>query len=440
MSEYETTFESGDESIVPAKPRLLEQMARKLVLQRLAGIDNGELTLHDGHGRHVFGRSQSAADLRISIDIADPRFYSEIALGGSVGAAEAYMQGFWTCDDLTGLVRLLVRNRHVLDNVNSGMARLMAPLRRILHRINRNTRAGSRRNISTHYDLGNDFFRLWLDETMMYSSAVFERQDMSLHEASVAKLERICRKLQLSSEDHVLEIGTGWGGFALHAASRYGCRVTTTTISREQFEHAKQRVADAGLEDRVTLLLRDYRDLDGQYDKIVSIEMIEAVGHEFLDTYFSRCADLLKPQGMMLLQAITIADQRYQAALKSVDFIQRYIFPGGFLPSVTAMLQSVTRSSDMRLYHLEDIGAHYARTLNCWRRSFLSQLRKIREMGYSDSFLRMWNYYYCYCEGAFIERAIGTVQMVLVRPDCRREPIVPALADRHSRSGLTSPA
>lgn len=430
MSEYETTFESGDESIVPAKPRLLEQMARKLVLQRLAGIDNGELTLHDEYGKYVFGRSQDASALRISVDIGDPRFYSEIALGGSVGAAEAYMQGFWTCDDLTGLVRLLVRNRHVLDNVDSGMARLMAPLRRILHRINRNTRAGSRRNISTHYDLGNDFFRLWLDETMMYSSAIFERQDMSLHEASVAKLERICRKLQLSPEDHVLEIGTGWGGFALHAASRYGCRVTTTTISREQFEHAKQRVADAGLEDRVTLLLLDYRDLDGQYDKIVSIEMIEAVGHEFLDTYFSRCADLLKPQGMMLLQAITIADQRYQAALKSVDFIQRYIFPGGFLPSVTAMLQSVTRSSDMRLYHLEDIGAHYARTLNCWRRSFLSQLRKIREMGYSDSFLRMWNYYYCYCEGAFIERAIGTVQMLLVRPDCRRESIVPSLANR----------
>ena len=254
---------------------------------------------------------------------------------------------------------MLVRNRHVLDNVDSGTARLMAPLRKILHRINRNTRAGSRRNISTHYDLGNDFFRLWLDETMMYSSAVFERQDMSLHEASVAKLERICRKLQLSPEDHVLEIGTGWGGFALHAASRYGCRVTTTTISREQFEHAKQRVADAGLDDRVTLLLRDYRDLDGRYDKIVSIEMIEAVGHEFLDTYFSRCADLLKPQGMMLLQAITIADQRYQAALKSVDFIQRYIFPGGFLPSVTAMLQSV----DPFLRHAPVSPGRHRRTL-----------------------------------------------------------------------------
>jgi cyclopropane-fatty-acyl-phospholipid synthase len=271
---------------------------------------------------------------------------------------------------------------------------------------------------------------------------------MSLHEASVAKLERICRKLELTPDDHVLEIGTGWGGFALHAASHYGCRVTTTTISREQFDYAKERVAAAGLEDRVTLLLQDYRDLEGQYDKLASIEMIEAVGHEYLDTYFAKCAELLKPQGMMLLQAITIADQRYQAALKSVDFIQRYIFPGGFLPSVTALLRSLTQTSDMRLYHLEEIGPHYARTLNVWRSNFLRQVRKIRAMGYSDSFLRMWNYYYCYCEGAFIERAIGTVQMLLVRPGCRREPIVPpivppavpSLPDGRARAAVASPA
>lgn len=429
MSDYETTFMSGDRTLIAQKPRLLERVARTLVLRRLAGLGIGKLTLNDEHGQHAFGESRDSADLKVCIDIADPRFYSEIALGGSVGAAEAYMQGFWTCDDLTGLVRLLVRNRNVLDNMNNGTARLMAPLRKILHRINRNSRRGSRKNIAAHYDLGNDFFRLWLDETMMYSSAIFERADMSLHEASIAKLERICQKLQLSPEDHVLEIGTGWGGFAIHAASRYGCRVTTTTISREQFEHAKKRVTEEGLQDRITLLLEDYRDLEGQYDKLVSIEMIEAVGHEFLDAYFAQCARLLKPQGMMLLQAITIADQRYQSALKSVDFIQRYIFPGGFLPSVTAMLHSLTRSSDMRLYHLEDIGAHYAKTLHYWRTAFFQQIRKIRAMGYSASFLRMWEYYYCYCEGAFIERAIGNVQMLLVRPDCRREPIVPALTE-----------
>jgi len=429
MSDYETSVMSGDRPQDVQKPGLIERVARTLVLRRLAGLGIGKLTLNDEHGQHAFGESQDSADLAICINIADPRFYSEIALGGSVGAAEAYMQGFWTCDDLTGLVRLLVRNRNVLDNMNNGTARLMTPLRKILHRINRNSRRGSRKNIAAHYDLGNDFFRLWLDETMMYSSAIFERADMSLHEASVAKLERICQKLQLSPEDHVLEIGTGWGGFAIHAASRYGCRVTTTTISREQFEHAKKRVSEEGLQDRITLLLEDYRDLEGQYDKLVSIEMIEAVGHEFLDSYFRQCARLLKPQGMMLLQAITIADQRYQSALKSVDFIQRYIFPGGFLPSVTAMLHSLTRSSDMRVYHLEDIGAHYAKTLHCWRTAFFQQIRKIRAMGYSASFLRMWEYYYCYCEGAFIERAIGNVQMLLVRPDCRREPIVPALTE-----------
>jgi cyclopropane-fatty-acyl-phospholipid synthase len=229
--------------------------------------------------------------------------------------------------------------------------------------------------------------------------------------------------LQLKADDHVLEIGTGWGGFAIYAASTRGCRVTTTTISREQIEFAKQRVSDAGLADKVTLLFEDYRDLDGQYDKLVSIEMIEAVGHEYLDTYFAKCSSLLRPEGVMLLQAITIADQRYKKALKSVDFIQRYIFPGGFIPSVTAMLTSITKASDMRIFHLEDIGAHYARTLSCWRENFGSKIKKIRAMGYNDTFLRMWEYYYCYCEGAFTERAIGNVQMLLVRPGNRRDPV-----------------
>jgi len=311
--------------------------------------------------------------------------------------------------------------------MDSGAARLIAPIRKLLHWVNRNTRSGSRRNIAAHYDLGNDFFRLWLDPTMMYSSAVFERDDMSLEEASLAKLDRICRKLELSPNDHVLEIGTGWGGFAVYAASQYGCRVTTTTISREQYEYAKQRVEEAGLQDRVELLLKDYRDLDGKYDKLVSIEMIEAVGNEFMDTYFDQCARLLREDGMMLLQAITIADQRYKSALKSVDFIQRYIFPGGFLPSVTAILQSVTASSNMRIYHLEDIGAHYAETLKRWREAFARNLNRIWSMGYGEEFLRMWHYYYCYCEGGFKERAIGTVQVLFVKPGSRREPLVPSL-------------
>jgi cyclopropane-fatty-acyl-phospholipid synthase len=427
MTDIDTTMESPANNAARRRPRLLERIARELVLRSLSNLENGELTIVDDHERRVLGRTTDTDDLRVTVQVRDLRFYSELALGGAVGAGEAYMLGFWTCDDLTKLVRLLVRNRHVLDNMEGGTAWFMQAARKFLHWINRNTRRGSRRNISAHYDLGNEFFSLWLDQTMMYSSAIFERPDMSLHEASLAKLERICRKLQLTPQDHVLEIGTGWGGFAVYAAGTYGCRVTTTTISREQYEFAQQRVAEAGLESKVTLLLEDYRDLQGKYDKLVSVEMIEAVGHDYLDTYFSKCATLLKPEGMMVLQAITIADQRYKAALGSVDFIQRYIFPGGFIPSVTAMLGSITQSSDMRIFHLEDIGAHYAKTLQCWREAFHQKLRQIRAMGYNDTFLRMWEYYYCYCEGAFIERAIGNVQILLVRPENRRDPFIPTL-------------
>lgn len=402
----------------------LDGLARKLVLDRMQQLEVGRLTISDEFERRTFGER---GGLSASITVADSRFYRSVAFGGALGAAEAYMQGYWNCDDLTAVVRILVRNGRVLEDMDSGLARITAPLVKFAHWINRNTKSGSRRNIAAHYDLGNDFFKLWLDESMMYSAAVFERDDMTLEEASIAKLDRICKKLELSPDDHVLEIGTGWGGFAVHAATNYGCRITTTTISAEQFAYAKERVIAAGLQDRVTLLLKDYRDLDGEYDKIVSIEMIEAVGQKFLNTYFAQCSRLLKSNGMMLLQSITIADQRYKAALKSVDFIQRYIFPGGFLPSVTALSESITSASDMRAYHLEDIGAHYAETLRHWRERFFSKLDEISSMEYGEEFLRMWHYYYCYCEGAFIERAIGNVQVLLVKPDCRRNPIVPPL-------------
>jgi len=253
---------------------------------------------------------------------------------------------------------------------------------------------------------------------------VFERDDITLREASVAKLDRICRKLDLKPSDRVLEIGTGWGGFAIHAAARYGCHVTTTTISRQQYEYARERVRDAGLEERVTVLLKDYRDLAGSYDKLVSIEMIEAVGQSFLDTYFRRCSELLKPNGMFALQAITIADQRYDQALKAVDFIQRYIFPGGSLPSVSVIARKVAEASDMRIFHLEDIGPHYARTLRAWRSRFLAAASTIQAMGFGQEFLRMWNYYFCYCEGGFEERSIGAVQILFTKPGNRREPVL----------------
>lgn len=429
MSEVESAMASRPQEY-RRRHGFLNGIARTLVLRQLERLGDGQLHLTERGTTRSFGTPSD--EIGASITVKDPRFYSGVAIAGAVGAAEAYMRGWWVADDLTEVVRVLVRNREVLEGMEGGAAQLTAPVRRLLHWIHRNTKNGSRRNIAAHYDLGNEFFKLWLDETMMYSSAVFEDKDMTLTEASTAKLDRICRKLALTEDDHVLEIGTGWGGFAVHAASNYGCRVTTTTISKEQYEYARSRIEKAGLKDKVTLLMDDYRDLDGLFDKLVSIEMVEAVGHKFLDEYFTRCARLLKPQGMMLMQAITIADQHYESAIKSVDFIQRYIFPGGFLPSVTRLLDAATNSSDMRVYHLEDIGAHYARTLRAWKEQFWANIDRVRALGYGKEFQRMWHYYYCYCEGAFMERAIGNVQVLFVKPGCRREPLVPSLAAIHA--------
>jgi len=405
----------------PARPGPLGALARGCVLARLQTLTHGSLRIDDGGEVLCFGSGRPELQLRV----LDPDFWPAVAFGGSVGAGEAYMDGLWECDDLVGLMRLLLRNRSVQDGMERGLARLSAPLRGLAHRLHRNTRAGSRRNIAAHYDLGNDFYRLWLDETLMYSCAVFERPDMSLREASTAKLERICRKLDLQPCDHVLEIGTGWGGFALHAARTRGCRVTTATISRRQHDMALSRIAEAGLADRVEVLLTDYRDLVGQYDKLVSIEMVEAVGAEHLDTYFRQCGRLLKPDGAMLLQAITIADQRYAQALGEVDFIQKHIFPGGFLPSVTALAAAMTRASDLRSVQLEDIGPHYAETLAHWRCNFLRRLDGVRALGFDDRFIRMWLFYLGYCEGGFRERDIGTVQMLLAKPGWRGSALFP---------------
>ena len=394
---------------------------RSIVLNRLSKLEMGQIRLNDSLGSHIFGDNH--ADLATTIEVRDDDFYQSIVSGGAVGAAEAYMRGSWNCSDLVTLVRILVLNRSVLDNMESGLARLATPLRKIAHRLRRNSRSGSKQNIAAHYDLGNEFFGLWLDPEMMYSCAWYEHAETTLDEAAVAKLRRICTKLQLTPQDRVIEIGSGWGGFATYAAANYGCHVTTTTISEQQFEHTRSKVQAMGLQDRVTVLKQDYRDLSGNFDKLVSIEMIEAVGHEFLDTFLSKCSSLLKENGSMLLQAITIADQRYERAVKSVDFIQKYIFPGGFLPSVTAITQSATRATDLRLLHLEDIGLHYARTLRDWRQRFYAALPKIRQQAFPEEFLRMWEYYFCYCEGAFAERAISNVQLVVGKPQCQDDPM-----------------
>ena len=413
-------------SLTAPKPHFLDGMAASAVRRRLAGLAHGSLTLHDGERVEHYGKHSARCPLSATLHVLDPRFYSEIAFGGSIGAGEAYMQGYWRVDDLTALMRILLQNREVLDGMETGLARFAAPLQKTLHWMARNTRGGSSRNIQAHYDLGNDFFQLFLDPTMMYSSAIFERLQMTLEEASIAKLERICRKLDLKPGDRVIEIGTGWGGFAMHAARNYGCHVTTTTISPSQHAMARERIAAAGLSEQIDLLLTDYRDLGtrgGQYDKLVSIEMIEAVGHHYYDTYFRQCSELLKPEGAMLLQAITIADQQYEVAKNSVDFIQRYIFPGSCIPSVTAISNSLARVTDLRLTHLEDIGPHYATTLRLWHDNFDAQLDAVRALGYPENFNRMWQFYLCYCEAGFIERVIGDAQLLLIKPQCRLPPL-----------------
>jgi len=400
------------------KPSLLDGMARRIVLRQLERLEAGTVRLTDGPEVLQFGAGGAGAPAA-QIQVRDSRFYSEIAFGGSIGGGEAYMHGFWSCDDLVALVQILLQNREVLDGMETGAASFTQPLQKLFHWINRNSHEGARRNISAHYDLGNEFFALWLDETMMYSSAIFEHEDASLYEAQLARMKHVCDRLQLTAEDHLVEIGTGWGGLALYAAENYGCRVTTTTISKEQYDKAKERVAAAGLQDRITLLFEDFRNLEGQFDKLVSIEMIEAIDHGLFDTYFSKCSDLLKPEGAMLIQAITFADHRYDEYRKTIDFIQRYIFPGSGLPSSAVMTDSVARNTDMRLLGLEDIGLHYATTLNRWRENFFARLPEVRQQGFSETFIRMWEYYLCYCEGAFQERAISDVQILFAKPSCR---------------------
>ncbi len=405
---------------VPAdEPGKLDRFARRAVRGRLRKLRTGEVSLIENGQIRTFGQATADFPVRATIHVRSPAFYSDIAFGGSVGAGESYINGHWECSEPDLLVRILLRNRSVLDTLETGAARLARPMLRLFHWLNRNTRSGSRRNIAAHYDLGNDFYKLWLDPLMMYSAAWYGGPEATLEEAAVAKLDRICAKLDLAPTDRVVEIGTGWGGFAIHAASNYGCHVTTTTISEQQYRYARRRVEEEGLGDRITLLKSDYRDLDGQFDKLVSIEMIEAVGHEYLDTFFRKCGSLLKPDGEMLLQAITIADQRYDSARTTVDFIKRYIFPGGFLPSVTVMADSMTNVSDMRMIGLEDIGLHYARTLSHWRRRFFERIDDVRRQGFADDFIRMWEFYLCYCEGAFLERAIGNVQLHAIRPEAR---------------------
>jgi len=422
------------ETIIPSEPStaagsggFVDRKARRTVLRLLSRMGPGVLHLEEGARSRTFGRLTAQFPLEARIRVHQPGFYRSILLGGSVGAGEAYMRGWWSTDNLTAVIRIVLHNRMVLDEIDRSWTRLLNPLYRLAHLLRRNTPQGSRKNIVAHYDLGNDFYALFLDDTWTYSCGIFERADSSLAEASTAKYDRICRKLRLRPEHHVVEIGTGWGGFALHAAGRYGCRVTTTTISEQQYAMARQRVREAGLSARVKVVKEDYRNLRGRFDRLVSIEMIEAVGHQFLGTFFAACSRLLKDDGRMALQAITIGDPVFERHKHDVDFIKRYIFPGSCIPSITAMNRAAARRTDLRLVHLEDITPHYARTLQEWRRRFFDRLDRVREMGFSDTFIRMWEFYLAYCEAGFTERYIGDVQMIYAKPMCREQPILPAL-------------
>lgn len=404
----------------PATEGIGYRILKKGVLRQLQGLRHGHLLVIENGERSSFG--QSGSDLYGEVVIHDAAFWSMVAARGSIGGGEAYAKGYWSSPDLTQVVRLFVANMEVLDGMERGFARLQRPLVKALHWLNRNTLSGSQRNIAAHYDLGNELFEQLLDPSMMYSSAMFRSDSDTLEGAQLNKLERICQKLELTADDHLLEIGTGWGSMALYAATQYGCRVTTTTLSQEQFEHTRRRIEELGLQDRVTLLLQDYRELTGQYDKLVSIEMIEAVGHSFIGTYFKQCSKLLKANGLMLLQVITIRDQRYEQARKSVDFIQSYIFPGGALPSISSMMTAITRDTDMNLQHMEDFGLHYARTLRHWHENLKRSRRRLEELGYDETFFRLWEFYLCYCEGGFIERSTGAAQLLLAKPQARPQP------------------
>ena len=422
-----TTAATQLELTVPKNASLVRFLRGRL-LERLSAIRDGELVLRDAFGVMRLGAPASDG-LHVEVTIADTEaFYVAAASQGSVGVCGSYGDGTWRSDDLVGLVRLFVRNTDVLDGVEtSGLARIGGALLERFHANNRNTREGSRRNIAAHYDLGNDLFRLFLDDSMMYSSAIYAEADDTLEVAQARRLDRICAKLDLRPHDHLVEIGTGWGGMAIHAAKHYGCRVTTTTISKAQRDLAIERIAEAGVADKVTVLFEDYRDLTGTYDKLVSLEMIEAVGADYLDTYFATVSRLLAPEGLALVQAITIEDCRYESARRSVDFIKRYIFPGCFIPSVSVMQGSMAKSTDLRMTSLEDIGPSYARTLAEWRSRFIANEAQVRELGYDERFLRLWTLYLAYCEGGFVERRLSNVQMLFAKPKNRRAEFLPEI-------------
>jgi cyclopropane-fatty-acyl-phospholipid synthase len=407
-------------SLPQASPKWsANNLAKRALCQILERIEVGSLTIFDGDEVLRYGHPAGPGEPDAEVRVQNPMAYTSVVTGGSVGAGEAFMSGYWSSPELVEVTRFFSANMSALSAMDANKSWFKSLFLKLSHALKQNSLTGSRKNIAAHYDLGNEFFQLFLDPTMMYSAAVFPHQEATLQEASEHKLAEICSQLQLKPTDHLLEIGTGWGGMSIYAAQKYGCKVTTTTLSREQYDYTRERVKSEGLEGQITVLCDDYRDLEGRYDKLVSIEMIEAVGHRFYENYFSKCSSLLKPDGLMVIQAITIADQRYDSARNSVDFIQRYIFPGGCLPSLEIISHHVSSNTNMQIVHLRDITEHYADTLACWRERFTAELEQVNLQGYDEVFQRMWEYYLCYCEGGFRERIIGTVQLTFAKPAYR---------------------
>jgi len=414
-------------SIQKPNKSITQRLAKAMVIKQFSKLTKGQLIVNENGNNYIFGSKNNDFPVSATINVLSNEMYSEIAAKGLNGAAEAFVKGLWSSDDLTRLIRIFVRNREAANQIEGGVAKLANGLFYLQHSLKRNNNKGSLRNISAHYDLGNDLFETFLDNTKMYSCAIFENENSSLEQASINKIERICKKLALSSNDHVLEIGTGWGGFAIFAAKNFGCKITTTTISQKQYEYTLKKVKALGLQNKISVLKKDYRDLTGKYNKLISIEMIEAVGHHYYHDFFRKCNQLLIPDGRMLLQSIIITDYLYEEAKQFSDFIKTYIFPGSCIPSISKLCESSAKATDMRLFHLEDITPHYAKTLNHWRSHFMNNVQKIRDLGFSEEFIRLWNFYFCYCEGGFIERQIGAVQMLFTKPLCRMDPILPEI-------------
>lgn len=388
--------------------------AKKIVLRYISHIKYGYIEFIDERKCFSAGNPADLA-LKVSVNVIKPDFYKRVLKNGSVGAAESFILGEWQVDDLTKLIQILIKNQDTLKKFDGKFASFKILLSSLKNWLNKNTVRGSKKNIIKHYDLGNDFFSLFLDKSMMYSSAIYPHDNSSLEEAAEYKLKIICDKLDLKPEHHILEIGSGWGGFALYAAKNYQCKVTTTTISEEQYRLAKEKIISAGLVEQITLLKNDYRELTGQFDKVVSIEMLEAVGHSYLKTYFQKISYLLKTDGQALIQVITITDQHYERAKYEADFIKQYIFPGGFLPSLTAIAKTLTQYTDLRITDIEDIGLHYAKTLRDWLNRFNQVHQQLFLLGYDQFFIRMWQYYFCYCEAAFLEQYISDMQIILMK-------------------------